>query len=282
MQGSDDLVPLGDKEFAYIANLMYDRFGIHLGDQKRVLVAGRLSKRIRELGFSSFTPYIEYLVADTSGAELSELINRITTNHSFFFREKDHFDFLSQNILAGIESKKKDGTPYPLRIWSAGCATGEEIYSIGMLLAERYGLSPVGIDIGLLATDISVAALQEAKGGKYSGTKLRELPAPLRKSYFREKAPDVFEISDSIRNLVLFKRLNLMAESFPMNGLFDAIFCRNVMIYFDQSSRTRLVNTLYQYVKPGGYLFIGHSESLRREDCPFDYVKPAIYKKGAA
>jgi chemotaxis protein methyltransferase CheR len=282
MQGTDDLVPLDDREFAYIANLMYDRFGIHLGDQKRVLVAGRLSKRIRELGFSSFTPYIEYLIADKTGAELSELINRITTNHSFFFREKDHFDFLSQNILAGIDSMKKGGAPYPLRIWSAGCATGEEIYSIGMLLAERYGLSPVGIDIGLLATDISVAALQEAKEGEYPGTKLRELPASLRKSYFRQKAPDVYAINDNIRNLVLFKRLNLMADSFPMNGLFDAIFCRNVMIYFDQASRSRLVNTLFQYVKPGGYLFIGHSESLRREDCPFDYVKPAIYKKGAA
>lgn len=282
MQGAEDLVPLDDGEFAYIANLIYDRFGIHLGDQKRVLVAGRLSKRIRQLGFSSFTQYIEYLAADKTGAELSELINRITTNHSFFFREKDHFDFLSQRVLADIDAKKKDGAPYPLRIWSAGCATGEEIYSIGMLLAERYGSNPVGIDIGLLATDISVAALEEAKGGEYSGTKLRELPASLRKSYFREKEPDVFAICDSIRNLVLFKRLNLMAETFPMRGLFDAVFCRNVMIYFDQASRTRLVNALYQYVKPGGYLFIGHSESLRREDCPFEYVKPAIYKKGAA
>jgi chemotaxis protein methyltransferase CheR len=276
---SDDLVPLGDTEFAYIANLMYDRFGIRLGDQKRILVAGRLSKRIRQLGLNSFTQYIEYLVADKSGAELSELINHITTNHSYFFREKEHFDFLSQNVLCNVRDRLGKGKAYPLRIWSAGCATGEEIYSIGMLLHEYFGGLISLLDCGLLATDISVAALSEANTGEYPSAKLRELPPNYRTSYFNRVSDDSFSIRDDIRNMVLFKRLNLMADFFPMKGKFDAIFCRNVMIYFDPDSRARLVRTLYQYVKPGGYLFIGHSESLKRDECPFTYVKPAIYKK---
>lgn len=280
MELNNDLVPLSDAEFRYIADMLYDRFGIHLSDQKRILVAGRLSKRIRQLGFNAFTPYFDYLAADKSGMELSELINRITTNHSFFFREREHFDFLVKTVLPGIEEKIKAAARYPLRIWSAGCATGEEVYSIGMLLREHYGERLDRLDYGLLASDISLSALHEAEKGDYSETKLRELPAAYKNTYFRKKTEDTMTISDEIKKMVLFKRLNLMADSFPMKGQFDAVFCRNVMIYFDQESRRKVVQTLFQYVKPGGYFFIGHSESLRREDCPFSYVKPAVYRKG--
>ncbi|HNY22285.1 MAG TPA: protein-glutamate O-methyltransferase [Treponemataceae bacterium] len=280
MQLCDDLVPLGEREFSYISGLMYDRFGIRLGDQKKVLVAGRLSKRIRQLGFDTFTPYIEFLIADKTGNELSELINRITTNHSYFFREKEHFEYLESVILSGIEKKRRDDPGYPLRIWSAGCATGEEIYSIGMLLREHYGDSIMSMDCGLLATDISLAALHEASEAKYAEAKLRELPAAYRMNYFKRATPDTYTVRDDIKKMVLFKKLNLMSDPFPLKCKFDAIFCRNVMIYFDQKSRTQLVNSLYRYVKPGGHLFIGHSESLKRDECPFSYVKPAIYKKG--
>jgi len=280
MELNNDLVPLSDTEFRYIADMLYDRFGIHLSDQKRILVAGRLSKRIRQLGFSAFTPYFDYLAADKSGVELSELINRITTNHSFFFREREHFDFLVKTVLPGLEDKIKQVARYPLRIWSAGCATGEEVYSIGMLLREHYGERLDKLDYGLLASDISLSALHEAERGDYSETKLRELPSAYKNTYFRKKTDDTMTISDDIKKMVLFKRLNLMADSFPMKGQFDAVFCRNVMIYFDQESRRKVVQTLFQYVKPGGYFFIGHSESLRREDCPFSYVKPAVYRKG--
>ena len=275
-----DLVPLSDSEFKYIANMLYDRFGIFLGEQKRILIAGRLSKRVRQLGLVSFTDYFNYLVADKTGAELSELINRITTNHSFFFREREHFDFLVKNILPGIDEKMKQTTLYPLRIWSAGCATGEEIYSISMLLREYYGSRLDSIDYGLLASDISLSALNEAGRGTYAEAKLRELPVSYKTAYFEKTGADVFTIKNEIKKMVLFKRLNLMAESFPLRGQFDAIFCRNVMIYFDQESRRKVVQALFQYVKPGGYFFIGHSESLKREDCPFTYIKPAVYRKG--
>jgi len=277
-----DLVPLSDTEFKYIANMLYERFGIFLGEQKRILVAGRLSKRVRQLGLVSFTDYFNYLLTDKTGAELSELINRITTNHSFFFREREHFDFLVKNILPSIDEKMKQAGRYPLRIWSAGCATGEEIYSISMLLREYYGTRLDSIDYGLLASDISLSALNEAGMGDYSETKLRELPAAYKAAYFEKKGQDLFTIKEEIKKMVLFKRLNLMAETFPLKGQFDAIFCRNVMIYFDQESRRKVVQALFQYVKPGGYFFIGHSESLKREDCPFAYIKPAVYRKGEA
>mgnify|MGYP001806392939 CR=1 FL=1 len=278
----EDLVPLSDREFSYITRLLFERFGIFLSDQKRVLVAGRLSKRLRALGLSTFTDYIEYLSADKTGGELSELINRITTNHSFFFRERDHFEFLSKTVLPKIEEgEKAKGAGISVRIWSAGCATGEEVYSISMLLKEHYGQRLSAIDPGLLATDISLAALTEAKAGEYAEAKLRELPTNYRNSYFVKKDEATWAISDDIRSMVMFKRLNLMADSYPMKGLFDAVFCRNVMIYFNPESREKVVNTIYRYVKPGGYLFIGHSESLNRETCPFEYVRPAVYRKGA-
>jgi len=274
------MVSLSDSEFAYIAGMLYDRFGIYLSEQKRILIAGRLSKRVRQLGLVSFTRYFEFIVADKTGGELSELINRITTNHSFFFREREHFDFLVKTVLPGLEGKLRENARYPLRIWSAGCATGEEVYSIGMLLREYFGNRMDSIDSGLLASDISLAALQEAGEGVYAEAKLRELPIAYKNTHFVKKTDDTYAIRDEIKNMVLFKRLNLMADSFPLKGQFDAIFCRNVMIYFDQQSRKKVVQTLFNYVKPGGYFFIGHSESLRREDCPFVYVKPATYKKG--
>jgi Methylase of chemotaxis methyl-accepting proteins len=280
MNAAGELVDLDDREFKYLTTMLYERFGIHLGDQKRILVSGRLSKRLHQLGLASFTQYIDYLISDTTGAELSEMINRITTNHSFFFREREHFDFLVKTVFPDIEKKSASHSRYPLRIWSAGCATGEEVFSLGMLLREHFKLKLDSMDYGLLASDISLAALQEASKGKYAASKLTELPVAYRQSYFTRIDNDMYAIKDEIKSMVLFKRLNLMADSYPLHGQFDAIFCRNVMIYFDAASREKVVNTMFRYVKPGGYFFIGHSESLKRENCLFQYIKPAIYRKG--
>lgn len=277
-----DLIPLDDTEFKRITAMLYDRFGIFLGDQKRTLVSGRLSKRIHVLGLRTFTEYMEYLSNDQSGSELAEMINRITTNHSFFFREREHFDFLDKTVLADIDHRIASSPGYPLRIWSAGCASGEEIYSIAMLLRDHYRNRLDEIDAGLLATDISLAALSQARKGEYSASKLDELSRTFRDSYFRKVEGESYVIDECVKSMVLFKRLNLMTEHYPLKGQFDAIFCRNVMIYFDQESRKKVVASLFRFVKPGGYLFIGHSESLRGDSCPFEYVKPAVYRKGAA
>jgi chemotaxis protein methyltransferase CheR len=275
---SDDLIHLSDVEFKTISSLLFDHFGIWLGDQKKILVAGRLSKRLRVLGLSNFTEYTEYLLSDSSGSELSEMINRITTNHTYFFREREHYDFLQKTILPELDKKIASSSTTSLRFWSAGCATGEEVYSLAMLLREYYGERLKSIDYGLLATDISLKALEEARLGAYQEHKLRELPKHWQ-TWFSGNASTGFTINNSIREMVLFKRLNLMSKEWPMKGSFDLIFCRNVMIYFNQESRKALIDKFFEYIKPGGWLFIGHSESLKREECPFTYIKPAIYRK---
>ncbi len=277
---NEDLIPLSGREFTYITALVYDRFGIHLPEQKKVLVSGRLSKRLRRLGCKNFSDYVRLLENDPTGAEISEMINLLTTNHSFFFREGEHFDFLANKVLPDLSGEFARGGPYPLRIWSAGCASGEEVYSVAMLLHDRFAGKPGAPDIGLLATDISLHALRTAREGIYAAQKFNDMPSRFRQRYLSATEEREYAVADEIKAMVLFKRLNLMAESYPMKGQFDVVFCRNVMIYFNQESRNRVVSTLYRYVKPGGYLFIGHSESLPREWNPFDYVKPAIYRKG--
>jgi len=278
----DDLLPLTDIDFRFIADMLYERFGIHLEDQKRILVAGRLNKRVRTLGLASFSEYFKFLRADKSGDELSELINRITTNHSFFFRERDHFDFIGQTVLPELDKKIKANPKYPLRIWSAGCAAGEEVHTLAMVLREHFGPAIDSLDIGLIATDISLAALNEAKEGSYPENRLKEVPKALLHKYFIKNPDGDYSVTPDIKKMVLFKRLNLMTEKFPFQGNFDIVFCRNVMIYFDNDSRRKLVSSVYNCIKPGGFFFIGHSESLQRDTCPFNYVRPAIYRKGAS
>jgi chemotaxis protein methyltransferase CheR len=277
---SEDILALSDEDYAFVASLLYSHFGIQLGSQKRVLVAGRLTKRVRQLGLKSFPEYFAYLRADESGNELSEFINRLTTNHSFFYREKDHYEFLRKSVFPGIKGRLERDPGYRVRMWSAGCAAGEEVYTLALVARDFFGPAAERSDFGLLATDISLAALKAAKEGKYPAQKLTELPPALVSANFREAEGGLFEISPEIRRMVLFKRLNLMTEGYPFKNPFDVIFCRNVMIYFDQASRSSLVRAFYRHVKPGGYLFIGHSETIPRSDCPFDYVQPAIYRKG--
>ena len=275
----NSLLAIGDADFRWVTDLVYERFGIRMGEQKRPLVEARLQKRIRSMGLGGFSEYFSLLRADGSGAELSVLMNLLTTNHSYFWRESGHFSFLASEVLEGIRSSAGPGRPRELRIWSAGCAAGEEVYSIAMLV--RDSLLPVlaSVDIGILATDISAQALEEARKGVYPETRLRELPKRYREACFESAGAGTWAVKPEIRNMILFKRLNLMREGFPFHGLFDVVFCRNVMIYFDAESRARLVKALHAVTKPGGYLFIGHSESLQRDESPYDYIRPAIYRK---
>lgn len=276
---SSDVLPLGDAEYDFVSRLLYERFGIQLGKEKRILVAGRLSKRVRQLGLSSFPEYFTYLRADASGNELSEFINRLTTNHSFFNREKDHYEYLEKRVFPEIKRSLERDPRAPVRIWSAGCAAGEEVYTLAILVREFFGILADKADFGLLATDISLAALQAAREGVYAAQKLSELPLHVKTSWFHPAGPELFEVAPAIKKMVLFKRLNLMADEYPFKNPFDVIFCRNVMIYFDQASRAKLIRSFHEHLKPGGYFFIGHSETIPRGDCPFEYVKPAIYRK---
>ncbi len=185
-------------------------------------------------------------------------------------------------MLPGIKRKLDRDPGRQVRMWSAGCAAGEEVYTLAILLRDFFGAAIDRADFGLLATDISLASLKAAKAGVYPAQKLSELPLAAKAESFREVGPELFEVSPEIKRMVLFKRLNLVADNYPFKSSFDVVFCRNVMIYFDQESRSRLVRSFHRYVKPGGHFFIGHSETILRADCPFEYVRPAIYRKAGA
>lgn len=275
----EELLGISDAEFRDAADLVYERFGIHLTEHKRALVAGRLAKRVRTLGLPNIGAYLARIRADASGAELSEFINRITTNHSFFYREKDHFDFLAATVLPEIKRRLQEDPSYPVRFWSAGCAAGEEPYTLAMLIRESLGAQASSVDWGVLATDVSLSALSQARAAAYPGSRIAELPASWRSAYFTRTGDDEWTVNAELRRAVLFKRLNLMNESYPFKGRFDVVFCRNVMIYFDVPTRLGLVARLHRYVKDGGWFFVGHSEALPRDNCPFGYVRPATYRK---
>ncbi len=277
----DEILGITDAEFKDAAALVYERFGIHLTDQKRALVAGRLAKRVRSLGLPNLGAYLAKVRADDSGTELSEFINRITTNHSFFYREKDHFEFLTSTVMPAIKRRLKDDPAYPIRFWSAGCAAGEEAYTLAMLIRESLGPLAETADWGVLATDVSLSALGQARGGSYPSSRVAELPPAWRGAYLERTGEDEWTVTNELRRSVLFKRLNLMNEQYPFKGQFDVVFCRNVMIYFDVPTRRTLVDRIYRYMKKDGWFFVGHSEALPRDTCPFSYTMPATYQKRA-
>jgi chemotaxis protein methyltransferase CheR len=270
---------IGDAEFHAIRRLVYDNFGINLTEQKRSLVIGRLQKVLRARQFATFEAYLEWLKTDQTGEALEELANRISTNHTFFWRENSHFEFFQQTVLPELaERHARDGGN--VRIWCAGCSSGEEPYTLVMLMKETWGAQYDRLAPLLLATDISATALRTAMGGVYSQERLDRMPAALRNKHFtRGPEPDTWRVSEAIRQQVVFRRHNLMNQTFPFKKAFDCIFCRNVMIYFDKPTRDGLVSRFHRHTVPGGYLFIGHSETLGHDSTHYQYVLPAGYRR---
>jgi chemotaxis protein methyltransferase CheR len=273
---------LSDAEFARLQALAYRHFGIHLTEQKRSLVLGRLQKVIRREGYASFAAYCDELERDDSGRGLDELVNRLTTNHTFFYREAAHFEALANEILPErLEALARRGRK-DIRIWCAGCSTGEEAYALQMTLMDVLGADYPAWDAGILATDISSRALGIAREGVYSDERVRKIPEHTAREHFRRRADGSWQVADRVRKEITFRRFNLMNERFPFKQPFDIIFCRNVMIYFDEETRDALVRRFYAHTAAGGYLFIGHSESLQRTSCPYRYIRPAVYRKEGA
>lgn len=267
----EGLIEITEKEFRRISELVYSRFGIHLTDKKKALVRGRLNSLIKGLGFSSFGEYYDALISDKTGDSLIPLIDKISTNHTYFFREKDHFDFLKKQVLPEV--------PRDLRLWCAGCATGEEAYTLAMLLREEsWGSENFKLPV-ILATDISLAALNTAFKGIYTAERIMQLPESYRNRCFKPLGGDQYQISRDLRRMILFKRLNLMDAAYPFKRKFHIVFCRNVMIYFDTNTKTELIKKIGRYMEEDGYLFIGHSESLGRDTPGFKYLRPAVYKR---
>ena len=264
---------LSDAQFNKVKDLVYRECGIHLKSGKEALVRARLTKRLRALRMKSFGEYIAYLEKDGSGMELSCMIDVITTNKTSFFREIDHFHFLREKVLPNLTNRR-------IRFWSAGCSSGEEPFSLAMLLLES--MPGIGSkDVLILATDISTSMLEQTRTAIYSEEKLTALPKSFLNKYFVKMPAEgarTYQVSPTVRKMVRPGLLNLM-DSWPMKGPFNAIFCRNVMIYFDSQTQAKLINRFWELLEPGGHLFVGHSEGLSAIEHKFRYEQPAVYKR---
>lgn len=270
------MVEITMQEFQQLSDFIKSNYGIRLKKEKMALVSGRLHNVLQQEGFSNFTEYYHYLVSDNSGYAVTTLIDRITTNHTFFMREASHFHYFRDKVLPYLSStvKEKD-----LRIWCAACSTGEEAYTLAMVIDEYFGKSKLWWDTKILATDISEQVLETAKKGIYSNERIAPLPASWKSAYFKAHDQENSVIIDKIKREVIFRKLNLMDNAFPFKKKLHTIFCRNVMIYFDNETKDRLVQKFYNHLDYGGYLFIGHSESLNRETTNFKYILPSVYRK---
>ncbi|QOX62067.1 protein-glutamate O-methyltransferase CheR [Anoxybacterium hadale] len=270
------MVAITEQEFRKLSEHIKSHYGIHLKDEKKTMIAGRLHNVLLEQNFDNFTDYYNYLITDSSGTAARTLMNKITTNHTFFMRESDHFTYLSEQVLPYLKGTVKDRD---LRIWSAGCSSGEEPYTIAMLLDEFFGGEKSSWDTKVLATDISDRVLGEAKQGIYSNEGIKKLPDSWKGKYFQRYDSENSQVALKIRDEVIFRKLNLMDKTFPFKRKFHIIFCRNVMIYFDSETKWKLANRFYDMTEYGGYLFIGHSESLDRKETKYRYLMPAVYRK---
>jgi chemotaxis protein methyltransferase CheR len=240
------------------------------------LVIGRLHNVLLQEGFINFTEYYKYLVSDQTGKAVITLLDKITTNHTFFMRESDHFYYFRDKVLPHLSKTVKDKD---LRIWCAASSTGEEPYTLAMILDEFLGNEKTLWDTKILATDISEKVLGIAQKGVYSNERIAPLPSYWKINYFMRYDYEKSIMIDKIRNDVIYRKFNLMDTIFPFKKKFHTIFCRNVMIYFDDQTKNQLVNKFYDHMEYGGYLFIGHSESLNRETTRFKNVMPAVYRK---
>jgi len=271
---------LTDSQFNRIRQLVREHTGIALSDAKRQLVYGRLSRRLRALKLASFGEYIEMLERGVA-TELEEFINAITTNLTSFFREPHHFEYLASDVLPQLV--ERDSGVRRARIWCCAASTGEEPYSIAMVLREAAQVLN-GFDMKLLATDLDSAVLATAEAGVYNAERLKSVNGPRASRFFRKGSgaqAGKFRVQDELRNLITFKQLNLMHE-WPLRGPFDAIFCRNVIIYFDKDTQRALFERMAALQRPGDILFLGHSESLYRVSDKYDLVGRTIYRRNAA
>lgn len=265
-----------EQEFMQFADYIKANYGIHFKNEKQALVAGRLNQVLTGMNMNSLTEYLQYVAADKTGQAAATMLDKLTTNYTFFMREPAHFDFFKDKVLPYLKRTVKDND---LRIWSAACSTGEEPYTLAMILDEFFGPEKSAWDTKILATDISAGVLSAARAGVYSKEKVAELPPAWRQRYFKELDAANCILNDRIRNEVIFGNLNLMDSVFPFKRKMHVIFLRNVMIYFDNDTKDKLVQRLYDITEPGGFLFIGHSEGLNREATRYKYVMPAVYRK---
>lgn len=268
------MIKITDSEFQHLVDYLKKHYGINL-QQKRVLLEGRLASYLEEHHFANYGEYIKALEADTSGHEITNLLNKVTTNHTYFMREADHFDYFRNQVLPILERDVRD---HDLRIWCAASSTGEEPYTLAMILNDYFGSKVPKWDTKLLATDISLKVLEIAKLGVYHNESLKDVPEQWKRKYFTKHDDDSVQVVQEIRNNVVYRQFNLM-DHIVAKKPYQVIFCRNVMIYFDAPTKADLIERMYNALCPGGFLFIGHTESIAKPS-PFNYIMPSVYQKG--
>ncbi len=268
---------MSDAAFGRLTDMMRGTYGIDLR-RKRTLVEGRLGRLLDERGFADMDAYLEAVASDGTGQELVGLLNRLTTNHTYFMREPEHFRHFAQQVLPRLAREVRAGD---IRVWSAGCSTGQEAYTLYLLMHEFFSRTPGRWDYRVLATDISARALDVAREGCYDNEGLVDLPAEWRAKYLTDEGDGTSRFKQAVREGVIFRPFNLMEASFPFRRPFHVIFCRNVMIYFEPQTKQQLVRRFLDNIHPGGHLYIGQTETIAREVSGFRYVMPAVFRREA-
>ncbi|MCM1568838.1 MAG: protein-glutamate O-methyltransferase CheR [Roseburia sp.] len=264
-----------DSEFQRIVTYMKKNYGIDLS-QKRILVSGRLENYILRKGYAGYDDYMSRVEKNPNSQEATDIVNVLTTNHTYFMRESAHFDYMRRIALPwarAAAAKTKD-----LRIWCGASSTGEEPYTLAMVIHDFFGLDRNGWDTRILATDISTRVLEHAAKGIYLKEQVEPLPENWKRHYFKRLDEERYEVREELKKEVIYRQFNLMSP-FPFKKKFHIVFLRNVMIYFQDDTKHELIRKIYDYMEPGGYLFIGTTESLDRKKIQFEYVQPSIYRK---
>lgn len=265
-----------DEEFWRIVNYLKPKYGIDMS-QKKIIINGRLEVYLKTNGYQTVSAFLDDMERDMTGSLEAALVNLLTTNHTFFMREFEHFEYFRSVVLPELHRKEQQRKD--LRIWCGASSTGEEPYTIAMVLMDFFGLEHGSWDTKVLATDISTKVLQHAAAGVYDKEQLENLPQQWRRRFFRDiPGEGKCRVTDELKAEVLFRQFNLM-NPFPFRRKMHVIFLRNVMIYFDKQTKNELVRKLYDLLEPGGYLFIGTTETLDRTCAPFQMIKPSIFRK---
>lgn len=272
---------LSDREFSFICKLVYDSTGIVLDERKREMVYRRLMRRTRELRLDSFSDYCK-LLKNEEALELPNFTNAITTNLTSFFRESHHFDYMRDVMLPDmLKQQRRESDGRRLRIWSSACSTGEEPYSTAITLLEAMGPEMSSWDARILATDLDSNVVATGNAGVYKEDRIKDLDSTLKRKWFHRGVGDnhgFVKVDKRMSNLITFKTLNLLHD-WPMQGPFDVIFCRNVMIYFDKETQYKLILRYFDLLRPGGLLFLGHSESMPKEIKQFEFLGKTIFRR---
>jgi len=268
---------LSDKDFARLSDFIYSRYGIKMPEAKHIMLQSRLQKRLRALEIPTFAEYVDFVFSNEGSDEIVHMMDVVSTNKTDFFRESQHFDFLTQTVLPELYETNHQSS---IKVWSAGCSSGEEPYTLAMVISE-YTSQHHGCDFSILGSDLSTIVLGKAVSAVYPEDRVDIIPLALKKKYLlrsKDRTHPTVRIVPELRAKTSFMRLNFMDDSYSAPNNFDIIFCRNVLIYFDRQTQEKVINKLCRHLRPGGYFFLGHSESVTGIDVPLKQIKPTVFK----